>query len=583
MVSSNNTSLQYIPYDLLPSVTDSALQTSSLLLYTFWSMFTSFFFITLYFYWRRRDLHPIKSRMPLICAFSALSGWLAITLHAFEDFLVGSLRWSCWLRHWTIWVVIPFTFVAFPLRAFRLFMVSRLANYMASIQDRHEQITQSRPTSSRVPKMNNNPMSSKSPSEEEKEIEMMNRLSSSSTFSPPSNNHNTTTTTTNITPLCFSLYACCVYSQNSHQAHVTTIRGHIRKIYQYALCIVFTFILIAVITHVLDINHSKYGCYGSSMGTSIGQSIILLFIMLLELLFILWTYINQINGNFSIITELKIVTILKFFLIVPYLILHFLTYNNCNINILSPSVVLPTDAQVTSKQLEKLSIKITCVWTVLSHWCVFAWVLISYIISIVVPLIASILIGESELRDQNTDVNKKIKKRTSQMLLSLTKLLNFENGRIAFLNFLKREYSMENLLFYEACESYIEKVRIIETMNGNGNTSNYIDSRSNAMFEEAKSIYKKFVEPNVAPFEINLPNHIRKPLMKIFNDDNLSTLNKMDIEFISIFDKAMDNIFHLMETDSFSRFKKSAEAIKLEKNNHKTAAWRNSMIEAHMT
>ena len=49
-----------------------------------------------------------------------------------------------------------------------------------------------------------------------------------------------------------------------------------------------------------------------------------------------------------------------------------------------------------------------------------------------------------------------------------------------------------------------------------------------------------------------------------------------------VFGKAMENIFHLMETDSFSRFKKSNQAGELEKHNHQRRAWRNSLIEADM-
>ena len=49
-----------------------------------------------------------------------------------------------------------------------------------------------------------------------------------------------------------------------------------------------------------------------------------------------------------------------------------------------------------------------------------------------------------------------------------------------------------------------------------------------------------------------------------------------------VFGKAMENIFHLMETDSFSRFKKSNQAGELEKHNHQRRAWRESLIEADM-
>ena len=104
-------------------------------------------------------------------------------------------------------------------------------------------------------------------------------------------------------------------------------------------------------------------------------------------------------------------------------------------------------------------------------------------------------------------------------------------------------------------------------------------------FMAAHVIYEKFVKSNVAPFEVNLPAKVMKPLTALFETDDTAADEDVDdlIEVRDdIFDDAAANIFHLMESDSFSRFKRSAKGIELSHKDHKEFAWRKSLAEAHM-
>ena len=129
---------------------------------------------------------------------------------------------------------------------------------------------------------------------------------------------------------------------------------------------------------------------------------------------------------------------------------------------------------------------------------------------------------------------------------------------------------MENLLFYEACLHFKTKKFWNDPME---------------QFMAAHVIYEKFVKSNVAPFEVNLPAKVMKPLTALFETDDTAADEDVDdlIEVRDdIFDDAAANIFHLMESDSFSRFKRSAKGIELSHKDHKEFAWRKSLAEAHM-
>jgi len=155
-------------------------------------------------------------------------------------------------------------------------------------------------------------------------------------------------------------------------------------------------------------------------------------------------------------------------------------------------------------------------------------------------------------------------------LTTLQGLLSHKAGIASFKKFLTKEFSVENILFFEEIEEYRKKKK------EGGDEMELIG--------EAQRIYAKYIIVD-SPFQVNLPDNIVKDveskLKDIFSNnagkipesptnyslqrhlsDAISLLpNHQDTP--TIFDKAQENIFKLMSTDSFPRYFRSDEYTKL--------------------
>ncbi|XP_056132429.1 regulator of G-protein signaling 4 [Lampris incognitus] len=109
---------------------------------------------------------------------------------------------------------------------------------------------------------------------------------------------------------------------------------------------------------------------------------------------------------------------------------------------------------------------------------------------------------------------------------SFNYMMKSEGGRVVFTNFLRSEFSEENMDFWNACQEY-KKISPIK------------------MAAKAKLIYYKYVEVD-SPNEVNLDSLTREGTKQ-----NLETPTR------SAFDEAEKRIYILMEKDSYRRFVKS--------------------------
>ncbi|XP_062374284.1 regulator of G-protein signaling 21 [Sardina pilchardus] len=110
---------------------------------------------------------------------------------------------------------------------------------------------------------------------------------------------------------------------------------------------------------------------------------------------------------------------------------------------------------------------------------------------------------------------------------SIDKLLTCKVGQAAFQEFLRSEYSEENILFWLACEEY-KRIK---------NTPEMITS--------ANRIYTEFVQVE-APKQINIDCTTRANITKNICQPNLNS-----------FDTAQRLIYSLMARDCYPRFLKS--------------------------
>uniref|UniRef100_A0A672HH06 Regulator of G-protein signaling 1 n=1 Tax=Salarias fasciatus TaxID=181472 RepID=A0A672HH06_SALFA len=110
---------------------------------------------------------------------------------------------------------------------------------------------------------------------------------------------------------------------------------------------------------------------------------------------------------------------------------------------------------------------------------------------------------------------------------SVDKVLGCKAGQMAFREFLKTEYSEENILFWLACEEY-KKIKTVPEM-----------------ISSANRIYSEFVQTE-APKQINIDCTTRENITKNISQPNLTS-----------FDSAQKLIYSLMARDCYPRFLKS--------------------------
>ncbi|XP_061486552.1 regulator of G-protein signaling 1 [Rhineura floridana] len=114
----------------------------------------------------------------------------------------------------------------------------------------------------------------------------------------------------------------------------------------------------------------------------------------------------------------------------------------------------------------------------------------------------------------------------TQWSQSLEKLLATQCGQEAFREFLKSEFSDENIEFWLACEDYKK-------------------TQADCLHGKAEKIYKEFVQSDAIK-QVNIDFHTRK-----------ETAQKAQDPTPSSFDEAQRLVYVLMETDSYPRFLKS--------------------------
>lgn len=110
---------------------------------------------------------------------------------------------------------------------------------------------------------------------------------------------------------------------------------------------------------------------------------------------------------------------------------------------------------------------------------------------------------------------------------SFDKLLSHKDGLETFTQFLKTEFSEENIEFWMACEDFKKS------------------NDPQQMIFKAKAIYEKFIQ-NDAPQEVNLDFHTKELIVKSITQPTLHS-----------FDAAQSRVYQLMEQDSYTRFLKS--------------------------
>ncbi|XP_029364253.1 regulator of G-protein signaling 5 [Echeneis naucrates] len=128
------------------------------------------------------------------------------------------------------------------------------------------------------------------------------------------------------------------------------------------------------------------------------------------------------------------------------------------------------------------------------------------------------------------ETHHKQKNQDGKTLQDLETVLNSKSGLQAFRDFLRSEFSEENLEFWLACEKY----RLCPV---------------NLQKAKASSIYSQFINPD-AQQEVNLDAETKEALF-----------SAMDSPCADTFKGAQQRIYSLMAKDSFPRFLRSQHCM----------------------
>ncbi|XP_043912013.1 regulator of G-protein signaling 10 [Protopterus annectens] len=134
----------------------------------------------------------------------------------------------------------------------------------------------------------------------------------------------------------------------------------------------------------------------------------------------------------------------------------------------------------------------------------------------------------SEIHDSNSNPSSSLQNLsgTVRWTASLESLLEDEEGVKRFREFLKREFSEENVLFWIACEEF-KKIQDIKQLH-----------------ERATQIYMTFLSSK-SPNQVNVEGQSR------LNESILEHPHPL------MFEALQEQIFNLMKYDSYNRFLKS--------------------------
>ena len=125
---------------------------------------------------------------------------------------------------------------------------------------------------------------------------------------------------------------------------------------------------------------------------------------------------------------------------------------------------------------------------------------------------------------------------TNSQFKNLHELMKDKKALSEFKDFLIREFSFENLLFFDAVNKY----------RNNGDFINRQNDYSNAK-SHARKIYLKYLIDS-SEYPINIDSSIKQRIIKRLEKEEITPI---------LFDEAQEHVYHLMNAHSFRRFNMS--------------------------
>ncbi|CEP00160.1 RGS domain-containing protein [Plasmodiophora brassicae] len=160
----------------------------------------------------------------------------------------------------------------------------------------------------------------------------------------------------------------------------------------------------------------------------------------------------------------------------------------------------------------------------------------------------------------------------------MDRLLDVDVVRMAFTEYLQKEFAVESMLFYEARRQFTRKwsravdrtpLSVMTTLSEQSHSSASmapewavpVGSVPGELVDDAYAIYKTFIKVG-APFEINISSGLRRAYEALFEPDRVEQSPagaqappaEFDVVDKAMFDRAWGELRHMLEYAAFQRF-----------------------------
>ena len=120
----------------------------------------------------------------------------------------------------------------------------------------------------------------------------------------------------------------------------------------------------------------------------------------------------------------------------------------------------------------------------------------------------------------------------------LLDVLNNDDARLCFSTYLISEFSSENCYFWKAATEW---------------RTSFEEKKSEERLDEARQLYELFIRHG-APMELNISATTHENLAAVFEEKEGTSEKEVNS---NVFDRAVNEVFRLMEDDTFGRFLQS--------------------------
>jgi hypothetical protein len=580
-------------------------------MYTVWAGYSSCFVIFMALFFWSRKIQPLKSRSPDMVLLSAIGGYIIVTNFAMAHYITGIEKWPCIYSHWTLWIGFPFFLLPYPVRSLQLYLVfkrnvdkvknhslleTRTTQRVTVVEQRfsmslnknggqsadlQKALEHHKEKKKQQKEQNKKKQAKGVVFEEGAEDQQTDQVVDGGSLinhdenkvTPSSNAPISNITEPSLLQRFMRLFnrkpvlseaerkklrqsvriqeeiRAAESSVFNNQTNRSILEKYVNHLFGFFITLCFIIGIARQFIPELGYLPPCAGCI-VSLSSAIVQTIITFIVLGIQCLAAVFIYTSGVKDQFRVGRELQVMSVVWFVLLVPACILALrghecdeLRDGNCTyFNGFTSFCYYNFAAQ---------------------HWLIVGCVILTFILTVLVPVLVAHARGRKKLLNEpikGLDPNFKA-------LMNLKDCLQDKQASEVFQKFCVQSFCVENILFWKDVESYKQVTDL------------------NEQRVRAIALYKRYIDASGNLF-VQLPEDIQNQLENILGE----AANKEDEEDFDynfqvdnkVFEEAQNEIFTLMENETFPQFIKSDSAKALYKSLKVQAASINALQEQRL-